>query len=300
MAITSAPPAEVAIDEDLIRRLLRAQHPDLAARPLRIVAHGWDNVLARLGDDLVVRLPRRALAAPLVLHEQRWLPLLAPTLPLPVPVPLRVGAPSSGFPWAWSVCGWFDGETAAAAPPTDPAACADALAGFIATLHRPASAAAPTNPFRGVPLAARDRLVRGYLDRLEAAVDRRAVLRVWEDACALPPYDRQPVWVHGDLHPGNLVVRDGALAAVIDFGDLTAGDPAADLAVAWMLFAPETRARFRAALGAVDDTTWRRAAGNALAHGLGSLAGSADAPFLAAVGRRTIDAVLADALRGMP
>lgn len=293
MAITSAPAAEVAIDEDLVRRLLRAQHPDLAERPLRLVAHGWDNVLARLGDDLVVRLPRRALAAPLAAHEQRWLPLLMRRLPLPIPVPIRLGVPSADFPWAWSVCRWFEGATAAAEPPVDAEAAADVLAAFLSALHRAAPPDAPANPFRGVPLVARDDLVRAYLDRVDGHVDRAGVVRAWEAACAAPAYGARPVWIHGDLHPGNLVVRAGALAAVIDFGDLTAGDPATDVAVAWMLFTPPVRARFHAALG-VDDATWRRAAGNALAHGLASLAGSADAPLLGSVGRRTIEAVLAD------
>jgi aminoglycoside phosphotransferase (APT) family kinase protein len=294
MAITNVPAAEIAIDEALIRRLLRAQHPDLAERRLRIVASGWDNVLARLGTDLVVRLPRRALAATLVAHEQRWLPELAPRLPLPIPAPVRIGVAGEGFPWAWSVCPWFEGESAAVAALADAGAAAASLAEFLVALHRPAPVAAPANPFRGVPLAARDHLVRGYVDQLGADVDQEAVLRCWTAVCALPPHAAPPVWLHGDLHPGNLVVRDGTLAAVVDFGDVTRGDPATDLAIAWMLFDVPTRARFRSALGCVDHVTWRRAAGNALAHGLASVARSADAPWLAAVGRRTIAAVLAE------
>lgn len=277
-----------------MRRLLLAQHSDLAELPLRVVAAGWDNVLARLGDDLVVRLPRRALAAELVAHEQRWLVELAPRLPLPIPVPVRIGVPGEGFPWAWSVCPWFDGASAAVAPLAGSSAAATTLAAFLVALHRPAPAAAPRNPFRGVPLAARDRLVRGYVDALGTEIDRAAVERCWSAACALPAYDGPPLWIHGDLHPGNLVVRDGALAAVVDFGDVTAGDPATDVAVAWMLFDAPTRARFRAALRGVDDVTWQRAAGNALAHGLASLARSGDAPWLATVGRRTISAVLTE------
>ena len=294
MTITNTPEAEVAINERLIRGLLRAQHPDLADEPLSIVAHGWDNVLARLGDALVVRLPRRAVAAALVLHEQRWLPELAPRLPLPIPVPLRAGVPGDGFPWRWSVCPWFDGENAAAATLADVDTAAVALAAFVTALHRPAPADAPVNPFRGVPLAARAAIVHGYLDLVGTTVDQREVRRRWDEAAALPPYEGPPLWLHGDLHPANLVVRDGSLAAVIDFGDLTGGDPATDLAVAWMLFAPPARARFRAAVGGVDDRTWRRAAGNALAHALACLARSGDAPLLAAVGRRTLAEVLTD------
>lgn len=294
MAIANTPEAEVAIDASLIRRLLQAQHPDLAARPLRIVAHGWDNVLARLGDDLVVRLPRRAQAAALIEHEQRWLPALAPGLPLPVPVPLRAGVAGEGFPWAWSVCPWFAGTAAVATDLADPEAAAEMLAGFLAALHHPAPADAPQNPFRGVRLAARDRLVQSYLEMLGPAVDQSLVRTRWDAACALPPHDATPVWLHGDLHPANLVVRDGAIAAVVDFGDLTGGDPATDLAIAWMLFAPPARARFRGALGGIDAPTWQRAAGNELAHALACLARSADAPLMARMGRRTLDAVLAD------
>jgi aminoglycoside phosphotransferase (APT) family kinase protein len=294
MAIANVPAAEVAIDERLIAALLRGQHPDLADRPLRIVAHGWDNVLARLGDELVVRVPRRRLAARLIEHEQRWLPRLAPRLPLPIPVPLRVGVPGEGFPWAWSICPWFAGDNAASVPLGDPDAAAATLARLLGALNQPAPANAPVNPFRGVALAARDATVRQYLDVVGSAVDQRAVWRRWDDARALPIYEGSPLWLHGDLHPANLIVRDGALAAVLDFGDLTAGDPATDYAIAWMLFDPDVRVRFRAALGGVDTVGWRRAAGNALAHGLACLARSADAPQLAAMGRRTVEAVLTD------
>jgi hypothetical protein len=212
MAITNTPEAEVAIDERLIRGLLRAQHPDLADEPLSIVAHGWDNVLARLGDALVVRLPRRAVAAALVLHEQRWLPELAPRLPLPIPVPLRAGVPGDGFPWPWSVCPWFDGDNAAAATLADVDAAAVALAAFVTALHRPAPADAPMNPFRGVPLAARASLVHGYLDQpVRASTNARC-----GGGGTRPRRSRRttgpPLWLHGDLHPANLVVHDGSLA----------------------------------------------------------------------------------------
>jgi aminoglycoside phosphotransferase (APT) family kinase protein len=295
MPIANAPAAEVAINEPLIRRLLRAQHPDLADRPLRIAAQGWDNVLARLGDDLVVRLPRRALAATLIQHEQRWLPELATRLPLPVPAPVRLGTAGDGYPWSWSICPWFAGTTAAEAEPTDADAAAEAIAAFLTALHRPAPEAAPVNAYRGVPLGARAAFVESGLELLGSAVDQRRVRARWADACRASPHTGPPVWLHGDLHPANVIVRDGAIAAVVDFGDVTRGDPATDLSVAWMLFAPAARRRFRCALGGVDEHTWQRAAGNALAHALACLARSADAPIIAGIGRRTLEAVLADA-----
>ena len=286
------PEAEVVIDDRLIVALLRTQHPDLADRPLRIVTHGWDNEMARLGDDLVVRLPRRALAADLAAHEQRWLPVLAARLPLPIPAPVRCGVAAAGYPWAWSIVPWFDGATALATPPRDLAATATVLARFLAVFHEPAPADAPTNPFRGVPLVERDARVREYLAILGGDVDQAAIVRRWEAACARPAYGGTPRWVHGDLHPGNLIVRDGAVAAVIDFGDLTAGDPATDLAIAWMMLPRAERDLFRREVGGVDDDTWARAAGNALAHGLACLARSADDPPMARLGRRVVDAVM--------
>jgi aminoglycoside phosphotransferase (APT) family kinase protein len=294
MPIANAPAAEVAIDEPSIRRLLRAQHPDLADHSLRIVAHGWDNVLARLGDDLVVRLPRRALAAALIEHEQHWLPELARHLPLPVPAPVRIGTADEGYPWSWSICPWFAGTSAAEAELTGADAAVDAMAAFLTALHRPSPESAPVNAYRGVPLQARATLVESYLELLGGAVDQRRVRARWTDACRIPPYIGPAVWLHGDLHPANVIVRDGAIAAVVDFGDLTGGDPATDLSIAWMLFTPGERRRFRAALGNVDEPTWQRAAGNALAHALACLAHSADAPAIASIGRRTLAALLAD------
>jgi aminoglycoside phosphotransferase (APT) family kinase protein len=289
------PAAEVAVDDPLVRALLAEQHPDLAELSLRLVTNGWDNAVFRLGGDLAARLPRRALAAALVEHEQRWLPTLAPDLPLPVPAPVRrgVASPRHGYPWAWSVVPWFDGAVALDTPPADPAAAAAALGRFVAALHRPAPADAPRNPYRGIPLAGRDALVHDAVGRLDGLVDGDAAIRRWQELRATPPWSGPAVWVHGDLHPANVVVRDGRVAAVIDFGDLTAGDPATDLAIAWMLFPDDVDARavFRDAVG-VDADTWRRGEGWALALGLAVLAGSADRPAFTALGRRTVAAVV--------
>jgi aminoglycoside phosphotransferase (APT) family kinase protein len=293
------PVAELDIGEDLVRALLAEQHADLADRPLRQVANGWDNVLFRLGDDLVVRLPRRAQAAPLVEHEHRWLPTFAPRLPLPIPVPLRQGRPSDrlGFPWAWSVCPWFDGSSALVSPPVDGAEAAEVLGAFLAALHQPAPHDAPGNPFRGVPLAQRDPQFRTNLATLGSAVDGHHLAELWEELSSAPPWDGPNLWVHGDVHPGNLVVRDGRLRAVIDFGDLTAGDRVSDLVVGWMLFDTGDRARFRGAAGAeraIDEASWTRARAWALALGVAILANSADNPTYAAFARRTLEAVVGD------
>jgi aminoglycoside phosphotransferase (APT) family kinase protein len=277
--------------------LLAEQQPDLASLALRLVANGWDNAVFRLGDELAVRLPRRALAAALIEHEQRWLPTLAPTLPLPIPAPVRRGAPSPqhGYPWAWSVVHWFDGGVALDTPPADSRAAADVLGRFVAALHRPAPDDAPRNPYRGIALAQRTGLLHDAVRRLDSVVDGAAALERWADLVTTPRWTGPPVWVHGDLHPANVVVRDGTVAAVIDFGDLTAGDPATDLALAWMLFPTDVDARgvFRDAAGvAADPDTWCRAEGWALALGLAILAGSADNPAFTDLGRRTVAAVL--------
>ena len=293
------PVAEVELDEELVRALLADQHPDLAELPLRAVASGWDNALFRLGDDLVVRLPRRALAAPAVAHELRWLPELAAGLPLPVPAPVRAGAPGRGYPWAWTVVPWFPGRAALEEPPADLAAAATVLGSFVAALHRPAPADAPANPWRGVPLEARRASVQRDAELAAPLLDVPPVLERWEDLAATPPWTGPPIWLHGDLHPRNLLVHRGALSAVLDFGDLTAGDPATDLGVAWMLLPPEHRPAFRAAcgggpLGPVDDATWRRGRGWALTIGLALVASSADDPAFARLGRATVAAALAD------
>lgn len=286
------PAAEVDVSVGLVERLLAEQMPDLAGLPLRLLANGWDNVLLRLGDDLVVRLPRRALAAALVDHELRWLPRLAPRLPLPVPVPVRAGRAARGYPWSWSVVPYLPGDVAARTPPDDEEATATALGAFLAALHEPAPADAPVNPFRGVPLPDRADAVLARLDALPG-LDRGAVLAVWHDAAGAPPWSGPPLWLHGDLHPANVLVHRGRVSGVIDFGDVTAGDPATDLAVAWTLLPLSCHGALREAYGGVDDDTWVRARGWALALSLAYLAHSADEPVMAAVGRRGLRAVLA-------
>jgi aminoglycoside phosphotransferase (APT) family kinase protein len=291
------PAAEVDVSPELVRRLLAAQQPDLAQLPVEVMANGWDNLMCRLGGQLAVRLPRRAIAARLLQHEQRWLPVLAPRLPLPTPAPVRAGQPAFGYPWPWSVVPYLPGQVAARTPPADPRAAAAGLGGFLGALHAPAPPDAPANAVRGVPLAARRPTDMENLTTLGGRIDRRTVLREWDAALAAPPWDGPPVWVHGDLHPANILVHRGRVSGVIDFGDLTSGDPATDLSVAWMLLPADCHGAFRdayrAAGGRLDgDGTWARARGWALVLSLAILAHSADNPLMARIGQRTLSAVL--------
>lgn len=288
----ATPAAEIDIDEALVRGLLRAQRPDLADLPVRVVANGWDNAMVRIGDSLAARLPRRAAAAGLIESEQRWLVELAPRLPLPIPVPVFAGRPTPDYPWSWSLGPWLDGDTAAAAPPLDADATARTLAGFIAALHVPAPPDAPPNPVRGVALAARAAAVEDRAHSLADVIDVDGTLGVWHDLLATPAWDGPALWLHGDLHPSNMLTLDGELSAVIDWGDLTAGDPATDLSIAWMLFDGARRTTFRDLAG-IDPDTWRRAAGWALNLSLAYLTGD-DSTSMPAIGRRTLAEVLAE------
>lgn len=299
MGAADMPAAEVDIDTGLVERLVAKQYPQFTGLRIEPLASGWDNALYRLGEELVVRLPRRQLGVPLIEHEQRWLPELAPRLPLPIPAPVHVGVPDLGYPWRWSICPYFPGKSALAliddggAFP-DPVAEARRLGSFLAALHRPAPSNAPHNPLRGVPLAERQDRFDADLDRVAGEVDVRAIRDAWASALALRGWAGSPVWVHGDVHPGNLITDGEHITAVIDLGDLCAGDPASDLAVAWMLFDGAARSEFRDAV-AVDGDTWRRGLGWALCIGLALTATSADNPPYERLGRRTLDAALADA-----
>jgi aminoglycoside phosphotransferase (APT) family kinase protein len=251
---------ETETTADLVREALAEQHPDLAGLPLREVAGGWGNQMWRLGDDLAVRVQRMDPTPAPQLKERRWLPVLGPRLPLPVPVPVRCGEPSARLPRHWTVMTWVPGEPLDRGAITRGEHAADALAGFLRALHVGAPADAPTSTDRGAhPRDATD----GFEVFLRAVApdDAAAVRSVWADAVAAPAWEGPPVWVHGDLHPANVVVADGTLAGVVDFGDLFAGDPAWDLAAAWVLLPAGTAARFFDAYARADDATVRRARG---------------------------------------
>jgi aminoglycoside phosphotransferase (APT) family kinase protein len=215
-----------------------------------------------------VRLPCTPRAPSLLRTEQQWLPVLAPSLPLPVPVPVHVGEPSARFPKTWTVARWVDGEPADCAPISSPEA-ADTLACFLRALHRKAPGEAPANPVRGVPLEG----LRGNFDKWLSVVgcsDVAAdVRRVWEQAVAAPAWADAPVWLHGDLHPANVVVSNGMLSGVIDFGEMCAGDPATDLSAAWLVLPAGTAARFFDAYASADDAMILRACGWAVLRAIG-------------------------------
>ncbi|MFD6444740.1 aminoglycoside phosphotransferase family protein [Promicromonospora sp. NPDC060204] len=289
--------ADLDVTVDLARSLLREQHPDLADRPLELVANGWDNVVLRLGDDLALRLPRRELGAQLLRNEHRVLPLLAPRLPVSVPDPVRVGAPSAalGYPWPWGVVRWADGVAAATVPAARRTPWAEHLARVFVALHRPAPADAPVNDFRGVPVAARD---EGFEERVALLPERvRARARaVWAEALAAPVFDGDPVWLHGDPHPANLVADGDRLSAVIDFGDVTSGDPASDLGTVWLTFDAEGRERFRAVVDAEardglgwDAGMWDRAKGWAVLYTAICFAYPDAHPVMVGVGEHAVE-----------
>jgi aminoglycoside phosphotransferase (APT) family kinase protein len=259
--------SDIDIDEALVRTLLREQHPDLAGLELREVVGGWDNRMWRLGEDLAVRLPRTPRAPRLLRTEQQWLPVLAPSLPLPVPSPVRVGEPSGRFPRAWTVARWVHGEPADRTPISRPEA-AGTLAGFLTALHRKAPGDAPANPDRGVPL----KTLEDHFDQCLTVVARSEIAAevgdVWAQAVAAPAWAEAPVWLHGDLHPANVVVSDGTLSGVIDFGEMCAGDPATDLAAAWLLLPASTASPFFDAYAGANNATIRRAQGWAVLRAL--------------------------------
>ncbi|MFE6869223.1 phosphotransferase [Kitasatospora sp. NPDC057692] len=257
--------SEIEITGGLVRALLREQHPDLADLPIREVAGGWGNQMWRLGDELSVRMQRMDTSPELQLKERRWLPLLAPRLPLPIPTPVRDGAPSGRFPKIWTVMTWVDGTPLDLGAITRTDHAADSLAAFLTALHVEAPGdAPPASDFGAHP---RD-CTPGFEDCLQAVdidpFSEDRIRAVWDDAVAAAEWEGPPVWVHGDLHPANVVVADGTLTGVVDFGALFAGDPAWDLAAAWLLLPAGGAARFFDSYGRPDEGTVRRARGLAV------------------------------------
>ncbi|WP_033313426.1 aminoglycoside phosphotransferase family protein [Streptomyces iakyrus] len=252
---------EIEITADLVRELLEEQHPDLAGLPIQEVEGGWGNQMWRLGGELAVRMQRMDPTPELQLKERQWLPVLAPRLPLPVPTPVRLGEPSERFPKHWTVMTWVPGEPLDHDSISRGAHAADALAGFLRALHVEAPAEAPiSTDFGAHPRSCTDgfeNLFRAVVPDAIAA-DVRAV---WDDAVAAQAWEGPRVWVHGDLHPANVVVSDGTLSGIVDFGAMFAGDPAWDLAAAWVLLPDGTASRFFDTYALADEAAIRRARG---------------------------------------
>jgi aminoglycoside phosphotransferase (APT) family kinase protein len=263
---------EVETDVALVRRLLAGQFPQWAHfTVVPVESYGTDHDIYRLGDGLAVRLPRIGWATDQAAKEAEWLPKLAPHLPLAVPVQLARGRPAEGYPFEWSVYRWLPGENAIGTIDDLEEAAVD-LAAFVRALRRVDVTGAHPRPSgaRGAPLAELDEQVRRSVAELGDRLDADATLRSWQESLDAPHWDAEEVWVHGDLLPGNLLVVDGRLSAVIDFGGLNVGDPACDLQPAWNVFAGGSRARYRAELG-VDDASWLRGRGWALYQAVSAL-----------------------------
>jgi aminoglycoside phosphotransferase (APT) family kinase protein len=288
-SFVGTPAAEYEIDEQLVSTLLAEQHPDLAHLSIRALDAGWDNALFRLGDQLAVRLPRRAIAAPLVVHEQRWLPRLAGHFSLPVPVPIRIGVPSKIYPWHWSVVPWLAGSTADQTPPQPTEARSFAI--FLRSLHVQAPSDAPINPFRGVALQQRAAAVQERMQRIASKTNMISpqIERVWQTAIQAS-IDVPPTWIHGDLHPRNVLVERGEITGIIDWGDITAGDRATDLASTWMLFTDaDARDAVLETYDELSEATLQRALGWAVLFGVVFLdSGLIDNPRHAAIGERIL------------
>ena len=286
------------IDADLVAALLRAQFPQWADLPVQPVRQsGWDNRTFRVGADLLARLPSAEIYVPQVDKEQTWLSRLAPHLPLPIPEPVGRGAPGLNYPWPWSVYRWIDGEVVSSSHPINDLSLATAAAMFLRALQQIKATDGPPpgkhNFFRGGRLTAYDGEARAALSRLTDAFDRSEIAAIWSDAISTE-WTATPVWLHGDFAPGNLLIRDGKLSAVIDFGCMAVGDPACDGAIAWTSFTPAAREAFRKAL-AWDPATWRRGRGWALWKALILATGLVEGPAHdRAISTRVLSDIIAD------
>lgn len=284
---------EAEIDAPLVQRLIARQFPEWAGLPVeRLESAGTENAMFRLGGELVVRLPRHPGAVDSIEHEQRWLSRLGPWLPVAVPEPVGRGRAGEGFPWCWSVYGWLDGRNPVAGALDSPETLAKELADFIRALRRVDAGNGPAH-YRAVPLSARDTPTRAALAQLRGEVDTEAVTALWEQAMRAPEHTGPALWAHADLSPGNVLVTEGRLSAVIDFGCTGVGDPAVDLIVAWNLLPAGVRDTFREAVGA-DDAEWARGRGWALSISLIQLPYYRETnPVLAANSRHVIREILA-------
>lgn len=285
------------IDASLVSRLISGQFPQWGNLAVtRVERDGWDNCTFRLGDSLTVRLPSDEGYTLQVEKEHRWLPILARHLPLPIPVPLARGAPGEGYPFDWSIYRWLDGENASIERIDDLSEFATTLGDFLSALKQidptDGPPPGPHNFLRGGPLETYEAEARRAIDALKGQIASDTATAVLDSAMGAD-WQGPPVWFHGDVAAGNLLVRDGRLAAVIDFGCSGVGDPACDVTIAWTLLSGESREAFRTALS-VDPATWARGRGWALWKALITLEHVDSDPVEARTARRVIDDVLAD------
>lgn len=285
---------EFDVDLKLVSRLIEAQFPQWASLPLKAVASaGTDNALFRLSDEMVVRLPRIDWAIDDVMKEQIWLPQIAPGLSFEIPTPLALGEPTDEFPHRWSIYRWCRGENPILHHVESPEALAVDIAQFITELRGVDTAGAPLAS-RGIPLQERDAPTRKAIDELRSIMDISEIEDAWISALAVPLWANPPVWIHGDISPGNVLIADGHLQAIIDFGAMGIGDPAIDLIAAWNLLPKPVRGIFRAHSG-VDAATWKRGRGWALSVALIQLPYYLHSnPAVAENARHVIAEVLAD------
>jgi len=289
------PAPEVDVSVDLVRRLLAEQFPDFADDPLKVLNRGWDNTILKLGDELLVRVPHREMAAELIDHEQRWLPDISARTTLQVPVPVHHGEPTVYFPWAWSITPWFEGVEAATGA-YESTGAARSLGEFFAELHVVVDehTSAPQNPYRGGPLSDRAESFASNLSLLveaEGPPARASELQEIFTGAAAVPIDGDTVWLHGDLHLRNMLVCDGRLSAIIDWGDIAIGDPATDFAAAWSLV-PDHIELVRQAAGGTD-AAWERSRGWAAHFAVMYLVHSDDDPVMHGLGQQLRRALLA-------
>ncbi|MDF5733406.1 MAG: aminoglycoside phosphotransferase family protein [Rhizonema sp. PD38] len=283
------PVSEIEIDTTLVYNLLAEQHPDLTYLPIHFVEAGWDNAMFRLGDQLSVRLPRRKVAATLIENEQTWLPTLSYQLTIPVPTPYRIGKATQSYPWRWSVLPWLSGRSADLEEPHTNEA--KLFGSFLRSLHMPAPFNAPRNAVRGVPLIQRAAAVEERMQRLETKTNliTQKLKNTWKTALNTS-IDVEAKWLHGDLHPRNILVENGKITGIIDWGDMTSGDIATDLASIWMLFSDQNaRQQAITSYANISEVTLQRALGWAILFGVTLLdTGLVDHPRHAVIGERTL------------
>ncbi|MGC2176218.1 MAG: phosphotransferase [Acidimicrobiales bacterium] len=283
------PDAEVLVDEALVREMLSDQFPELAGLPLRVAGEGFDNFLFRLGELHAVRLPRRARGVEPLENELRWLAVAASDVALATPLPVLAGSPCAHYTWPWMITSWIEGVSGDEVDDDWLCGCASALATFLRELHVTAPDGAPVNPWRSVPLAQRASDLESRLEQLGGEIDTTNAWSLFEWASVSTPRCSAPTWLHGDVHPGNLVFREQQLVGIVDFGDLCAGDPATDLAGALLTLPYDELASFFNAYGINDDSTLARTIGWAVLFGTMMVGlGRASRPRYMRVGQRAL------------